>query len=56
MSWLGGWSHSGHLQGQSLVEVARRLGRTVPAVAGLLHRGLRALREHMGETWKGDER
>src|SRR6516162_9821571 len=45
-----------HLQGLALVEVARRMGRTVPAVAGLLQRGLRALREDLGETWKGEER
>jgi RNA polymerase sigma-70 factor (ECF subfamily) len=45
-----------HLQGLALVEVARRMGRTVPAVAGLLHRGLRALREDLGEAWKGDDR
>jgi RNA polymerase sigma-70 factor (ECF subfamily) len=45
-----------HLQGLALIEVAQRMGRTVPAVAGLLHRGLRTLREDLGETWKGDER
>ena len=45
-----------HLQGLALVEVARRMGRSVPAVAGLLQRGLRALREDLGETWRGDER
>jgi RNA polymerase sigma-70 factor (ECF subfamily) len=45
-----------HLQGLALVEVARRLGRSVPAVAGLLHRGLQALRNDLGETWKGDDR
>jgi RNA polymerase sigma-70 factor (ECF subfamily) len=45
-----------HLQELALVEVARRMGRTVPAVAGLLQRGLRALREDLGETWKGEER
>jgi RNA polymerase sigma-70 factor (ECF subfamily) len=45
-----------HLQGLALVEVARRMGRTVPAVAGLLQRGLRALRQDLGETWRGDER
>jgi RNA polymerase sigma-70 factor, ECF subfamily len=45
-----------HLQGLALIEVARRMGRTVPAVAGLLQRGLRALREELGETWKGDDR
>src|SRR5262249_11149115 len=42
-----------HLQGLGLVEVARRLGRTVPAVAGLLHRGLKALREDLGRPGKG---
>ncbi|RPI89626.1 MAG: sigma-70 family RNA polymerase sigma factor [Planctomycetaceae bacterium] len=36
-----------HLQGASLKETARSLGRTDPAVAGLLHRGLRRLRELM---------
>ena len=45
-----------HLQGLALIEVARRMGWTVPAVAGLLQRGLRALREDLGETWKGDDR
>jgi RNA polymerase sigma-70 factor (ECF subfamily) len=45
-----------HLQGLALIEVARRMGRTVPAVAGLLHRGLRALREDLGETWRGNDR
>ena len=34
-----------HLQGCSLAETARQLGRTDAAVAGLLHRGLRKLRE-----------
>jgi len=34
-----------HLQGMSLVEVAEQLGSTKPAVAGLLHRGLKKLRE-----------
>jgi RNA polymerase sigma-70 factor (ECF subfamily) len=34
-----------HLQGASLTETAQRLGRTDAAVAGLLHRGLRKLRE-----------
>jgi RNA polymerase sigma-70 factor (ECF subfamily) len=36
-----------HLQGCSLAETARRLGRTDAAVAGLLHRGLKKLRELM---------
>ncbi len=34
-----------HLQGWKLGEVAAHLGRTDAAVAGLLHRGLRRLRE-----------
>lgn len=34
-----------HLQGWPLSEVSRQLGRTEAAVAGLLHRGLRKLRE-----------
>ncbi len=37
-----------HLQGCALAEVAEQMGRTVPAVAGLLQRGLRALREDLG--------
>jgi RNA polymerase sigma-70 factor (ECF subfamily) len=36
-----------HLQGCSLVETARRLDKTDAAVAGLLHRGLKKLRELM---------
>jgi RNA polymerase sigma-70 factor (ECF subfamily) len=36
-----------HLQGATLTETARDLGRTEEAVAGLLHRGLRKLRELM---------
>ena len=36
-----------HLGGLSLGEVATRLGRTAPAVAGLLHRGLDQLRQRM---------
>lgn len=34
-----------HLQGCSLAETARQLGKSEPAVAGLLHRGLKKLRE-----------
>jgi RNA polymerase sigma-70 factor, ECF subfamily len=34
-----------HLQGQTLVQVAEALGTTKPAVAGLLHRGLKSLRQ-----------
>lgn len=36
-----------HLQGCTLSEAARSLGKTDAAVAGLLHRGLRKLRELM---------
>jgi RNA polymerase sigma-70 factor (ECF subfamily) len=36
-----------HLQGCSLSETARSLGKTDAAVAGLLHRGLKRLREVM---------
>jgi RNA polymerase sigma-70 factor (ECF subfamily) len=38
-----------HLQRWTLAEVAETLGRSEAAVAGLLHRGLRRLRELMGE-------
>jgi RNA polymerase sigma-70 factor (ECF subfamily) len=37
-----------HLQGLPLVEVARQMSRSVPAVAGLLQRGMKALRSEMG--------
>jgi hypothetical protein len=46
----------GHLELRGACQVARRMGRSVPAFAGLLHRGLRALREDLGGTWKGDDR
>jgi RNA polymerase sigma-70 factor (ECF subfamily) len=36
-----------HLQGWSLAEIARQTNRTPPAVAGLLHRGLKGLRERL---------
>lgn len=39
-----------HLQGWTLNEVAAHLGRTDAAVAGLLHRGLRRLRELMNPS------
>jgi RNA polymerase sigma-70 factor (ECF subfamily) len=45
-----------HLHGLALVEVARQMGRTVPAVAGLLQRSLRTLRQKLGETGKGADR
>ena len=38
-----------HLQGATLAEVARRLERSSAAVAGLLHRGLKQLRELLGD-------
>jgi RNA polymerase sigma-70 factor, ECF subfamily len=38
-----------HLQGLSLLEVAAELQSTKPAVAGLLHRGLKKLRELLDE-------
>jgi RNA polymerase sigma-70 factor (ECF subfamily) len=38
-----------HLQGQSLEEVGREMGRSVTAVAGLLRRGLDKLRQRLAE-------
>jgi RNA polymerase sigma-70 factor (ECF subfamily) len=38
-----------HLQGRSLAELAAHLDRSESAVAGLLHRGLKRLRELLGE-------
>jgi RNA polymerase sigma-70 factor (ECF subfamily) len=38
-----------HLQGLPLVEIAERMGRSVDAVVGLIHRGLRALRRDLDE-------
>jgi RNA polymerase sigma-70 factor (ECF subfamily) len=38
-----------HLQGLSVPDVGKRMDRTVPAVAGLLHRGTKALRALMEE-------
>lgn len=38
-----------YLQGLSLEEIAVQMDRTPGAVAGLLHRGLDALRQHLGE-------
>jgi RNA polymerase sigma-70 factor, ECF subfamily len=40
-----------HLQGLPLIEVGRQMNRSVPAVAGLLQRGMRALRAELGEPW-----
>ena len=39
-----------HLQGWSLAEIARTMNRSPAAVAGLLHRGLKALRERLQES------
>ena len=36
-----------HLQGRPLTEIARELGTTKSAVAGLLHRGLKSLRKRL---------
>ena len=38
-----------HLQGLSLAEVGKRLGRSREAVAGLVFRGLKHLRTHLAE-------
>jgi RNA polymerase sigma-70 factor, ECF subfamily len=38
-----------HLEGWSVGDVARHLGRSTVAVAGLLHRGLKQLRTLLGE-------
>ncbi len=40
-----------HLQGLPLIEVAQQMNRSVPAVAGLLQRAMKALRNGMGEFW-----
>jgi RNA polymerase sigma-70 factor (ECF subfamily) len=42
-----------HLQGESLVAIAEEIGTTKPAVAGLLHRGLQALRKRLSEESGG---
>jgi RNA polymerase sigma-70 factor (ECF subfamily) len=44
-----------HLQGLSLAEIAARMKRSVDAVVGLIHRGLRALRRDLEEL-RGEER
>src|SRR5262249_2644415 len=38
-----------HLRGRPLAEIADDLGVSKPAVAGLLHRGLKALRRRLSE-------
>jgi RNA polymerase sigma-70 factor (ECF subfamily) len=42
-----------HLKGMPLAEVAARMGRTQPAVAGLLFRGLNKLRDLLPDTAGG---
>jgi RNA polymerase sigma-70 factor (ECF subfamily) len=42
-----------HLEGCSLAEIARRLGRTEAATAGLLKRGLAKLREKLKDDGQG---
>ena len=37
-----------HLHGWSLHDIARHVGKSTPAVAGLIHRGLKGLRERLG--------
>src|SRR5215469_1492856 len=39
-----------HLEGYSVPEVGRRMHRSAGSVAGLLHRGLKALRAHLGDS------
>ena len=39
-----------HLEGYSVVEVGHRMGRSAGSVAGLLHRGLKALRGRLGDS------
>lgn len=38
-----------HLKGLTLAEISESLGKTMPAVGGLLQRGLKTLREKMGQ-------
>ena len=44
-----------YLQGLSLADVAAQLGRTKAAIAGLLHRGLDALRASMNPKGRTDQ-
>src|SRR5262249_26761982 len=39
-----------HLEGRPLAEIAQRLGRSPAAAAGLIKRGLQALRRHLGQS------
>jgi RNA polymerase sigma-70 factor, ECF subfamily len=38
-----------HLEGLPLAEIAARMGRSIDAAVGLIHRGLRALRRDLDE-------
>jgi RNA polymerase sigma-70 factor (ECF subfamily) len=44
-----------HLQGCPVPNVASLMGRSIASVAGLLRRGLQALREQMEEATRGDD-
>ena len=41
-----------YLQEESVSVVARRLRSTVPATRGLLYRGIRIMRKHLGPAWR----
>ena len=43
-----------HLKGLSLADVSTTMGRTVPAVVGLLFRGVKKLRELLREPGEGE--
>jgi RNA polymerase sigma-70 factor, ECF subfamily len=47
-----------YLDEESVPVIARRMQSTVPATRGLLYRGIRMLREHLGPAWRyfSDER
>jgi RNA polymerase sigma-70 factor (ECF subfamily) len=38
-----------YLEGMKLSEVAKRLDKSTGAIAGLLHRGMKTLRQQLGE-------
>lgn len=43
-----------HLKGVPIADIAREMGRTPPAVVGLLYRGLKRLRELLQHTPEGE--
>jgi hypothetical protein len=43
-----------HLAGYSVPEVGRRMDRSAGSVAGLLHRGSKALRAHLGDSERSE--